>query len=245
MSGRSAPSRRARRALRIPAAMAIPCLCALAACSGGLRSNVPPEQTYVLRAAAPDSGESAAPVPAPAATLRVSRPLALPGLGSDRIRVLRDEHLLDAYAGSRWAAPLPEVVAALAVESLRASGGFASVEDDRAPFAANYELRITLRRFEAVYSDASAAAAPTVRVSFDCAVVRRLDGSILRSFAAEAEAPAASNRMGAVIDAFESAERRAFALTVEGTRSTVAADAVPPAAPVPQNAETPVPSMRR
>jgi ABC-type uncharacterized transport system auxiliary subunit len=231
------------------AAGALPCLLLIAACSGGLRSNAPLDQTYLLRAATPDSEASAAPAPAPApaaaATLRVSRPVAVPGLGSDRIMALRGEHRLDAYARSRWAAPLPEVVAALAVETLRASGRFTSVEDDRAPFSARYELRITVRHFESAYSDASASAAPTARVSFDCTVVRRLDGTILRSFIAGGEMAATSNRMAAVIDAFESAERRAFAAVVAGTRSALAADDAAIATGAPQNAESPVPSISR
>jgi cholesterol transport system auxiliary component len=220
-------------------------LMGLGGCSGGLHSNAPAEQAYVLRAVTDVAVPAETVHPSPASTLRVARPLAVPGLGSDRIVVVRADHRLDAYANSRWAGPLPEVVDALAVETLRSSGRFASVEDDRAPGAADYVLRMTLRRFEAEYAaiagdtKASVAAAPppVLRVTLDCLVVRRGDGTIVASFTADASKPAAANRLGEAIDGFETALRTALSQVVLQTASAVAIDV--------QKSETPSPSTKR
>jgi cholesterol transport system auxiliary component len=213
----------------------------LGAC-GGLRSRVPPDQTYVLRAIEPaPAAEALAPGsrPAETASLRVARPLALPGLESDRIMAVRPDHRLDAYAGSRWPGPLPEVVSALAVDTLRASPRFASVEDERTATDARYLLQLTLRHFEAQYS--SAAAPPSVRVTLDGVLVRRSDRAVLGSFTADATADAAANRVTAVVDAFETAARAALAQVLDSTAALAAAAT----AASNQNGATPVPSSSR
>lgn len=221
-------------------------LMSLSGCSGGLHSSAPAEQAYVLRAAPAAVAASAEPgSPLPGGTLRVAHTLAVPGLESDRIVVVRADHRLDAYANSRWAGPLPEVVDALAVETLRSSGRFASVEDDRTPVVSDYVLRMTLRHFEAEYgatagdTKASVAAAPppTLRVTLDCLVVRRGDGTVVASFTADASQPAGANRLSAAIDGFETALRAALSQVVVQTASAVATDA--------QKFETPSPSTKR
>jgi cholesterol transport system auxiliary component len=222
---------------RIPGLVAVLGLL-LAGCSGGLHSSAPPEQAYLLRAppAAPPGS-----VPAVAGgLLRVARPLAVPGLTSDRIMAVRAGQRLDAYARSRWAGPLPEVVAALTVETLRASGRFASVEEDRSPIAADYVLRMTLRHFEAEYLSAgategaiAAAPPPTLRVTLDCLIERHRDGRVIASFVADASTVATANRLGSVVEGFEKSARAALAQAVEQTADAIASDAQKFASPVP------------
>jgi cholesterol transport system auxiliary component len=213
-------------------------------CSGGLHSSAPPEQAYLLRAP-----PAVAPGSAPAVAgglLRVARPLAVPGLTSDRIMAVRGGHRLDAYARSRWAGPLPEVVGALTVETLRASGRFASVEEDRSPIAADYVLRVTLRHFEAEYFSAgadgstgaaegavAAAPPPTVRVTLDCLIERHGDGRVIASFVADASTVATANRLGSVVEGFEKSARAALAQAVDQSADAIAADAQKFASPVP------------
>ena len=186
----------------------------IGACSTGFHSSSPSTLSYVLRAA-PAGGAtttaatpSANPQPAPV-SLRVMRPAAGPGLDTDRIAVLQPEARLDYFTGSRWAAALPDVVEALAVEILQGSGAWSAVQGSRAAFTADYELEITIRRFEA---DASAGSgAPTVQVIFDCALVRRADRALLSSFAVQASEQASANRMGAVVASFDQAANSALA----------------------------------
>jgi hypothetical protein len=100
------------------------CSAALAGC-GGLRSNRPVEQVYVLHAApaaiAPNTGQAIAGV------LRVPRPDVQPGLDSSRIALARASNELDHFADSRWGESLPKVLGAFAVESLAHSGLFETV----------------------------------------------------------------------------------------------------------------------
>jgi len=176
----------------------------LAACSG-LRSKDTPDLTYVLHAGALAPGAAAV-----TGVLAVLRPAVQPGLDTDRIVLTRAGQELDHFAASRWGESLPEVIGALAVESLAGSGGFANVVDsDRAGVASDYELLLTVRHFEAVYD--SSGAAPVAHVVFDCALTAGTPRRIIGRCDASADEPASANRMSAIVAAMESAAQRALA----------------------------------
>jgi cholesterol transport system auxiliary component len=188
--------------------------CLLASCSG-FRSSEPATQAYVLRAPAP----AAQSAPAHSVTLRVLRPLPGPGLDTEHIMLLDPDRTFRYYAGSSWAAPLPEVVQALVVETLRGSGAFSAVSDSRSAFPADYMLQISVRRFEADYSAGSGA--PVVQVSLECMLARRSDRGLVATFAAESSATASENRMSAVVAAFEQAAGAALASVAERSAAAV------------------------
>jgi cholesterol transport system auxiliary component len=207
---------------------------ALAGCSG-LTSRDTEVVSYVLRppvaTVTPVAGGEGARVDAPspaaptaAASLKVVRVVAQPGYAGDRILLLGDDRSLGFFAGSRWVDMLPSVVGTLAVESLRATARLAAVHDENAPFTADYTLRLTIRRFDAEYPEAGRP--PRVTVGFECAVGRRSDRATVASFAVEARADAADDRMRDVVAAFEAATQLALADLVGRTLATVAADAV-------------------
>lgn len=152
-----------------------------------------PQASAVPQAATP---ESAAP------TLQVLRPLVAPGLDTAEIALTRDGQRLDYYAASRWAAPLPELVQSLAVEALRASGKFRSVQPDGSAFAADLVLQLEIRRFQAVYSGDGP---PTVQVQLLATIGRRNERAILATVDANGAVTAADNRMQPVVAAFQSA----------------------------------------
>ena len=190
----------------------------LTACSGVFESDLAAPQAYVLRLP---------PAPAPETTsgigrVVVQRPDASPGLASERIALLRSEQRFDFYAASRWAAPAPDVIASVMVDTLRATGVFSAVLDDSAPFAARYSLRCTLRRFEADYTRSSGA--PTVFVVLDCTLGRRRDRELLASFTAQGSAKAAEDRLNAVVSAFESATAAAMAELGRATSAAMASE---------------------
>jgi ABC-type uncharacterized transport system auxiliary subunit len=177
----------------------------LTACSGVFESDLAAPQAYVLRLAAP---------PAPGlgsgtGSVLVQRPEASPGLGSERIALLRSDQRFDFYAASRWAAPAPDVIESAMVDTLRATGAFSAVFDDSAPFAPRYSLRCTLRRFEADYTK-QVSGAPTVFVTLDCTLGRHRDRELLASFTASGSAVARDDRLNAVVGAFESATAAAM-----------------------------------
>ncbi len=213
----------------------------LGGCAGLLHSNAQPEQTYYLRAPAADA---AAPVAAPltnadavAVSLRVGHPSADPGLDSPHIMLVRADHRMDFYVGSRWAAPAPDLVEALAVQTLRGSQQWASVEDSRSPFPSSYLLQIAIRRFDADYT--AGGAAPTVHVVLDCIMGRREGREVVATFIASGSAAAGANRLAEVVAAFEQAA--GAALTALGQQAAAAARGDHPA----QNGAAPRPSSTR
>jgi len=225
----------ARPALMTTARAAPLAAAALAAlvtgCSGGLHSDSPATQVYVLRAAT----HPQATLTPSSASLHISRPMAGPGLESDHILLVQSDHRMSYYTASRWPAALPGVVEALAVEALRSSGAWSTVQDSGSAFASDYLLQIVIRRFEADYSTGSGA--PEVHVVLDCTVGRRIGREVLTSFLAEGSATAAANRLGDVVTAFEAASNQAL--------DTISVKTVQAAKTAAQKVETPVPSITR
>jgi len=190
----------------------------LAACSGVFESDLAAPQSYVLRVP---------PSPTPelvsgSGSLLVQRPEAGPGLASERIALLRSGQRFDFYAASRWAAPAPDVVESVLVDTLRGTGLFSAVFDDSAPFAPRYNLRCNLRRFEADYTKGGSA--PTVFVTLDCTLGRHRDRALLASFTASGSATASEDRLNAVVAAFESATAAAMGELARGTTAAIAGE---------------------
>jgi ABC-type uncharacterized transport system auxiliary subunit len=203
---------------RMLGGLAAVALLALAGC-GGLRSDAEPDRLYVLRVERPAaSGE--APV---AGLLLVPRPAVQPGLDTARIALTRPGNQLDFYAAARWSGALPQVLTAFAVQSL--DGAFTTVAAaDRGPGAADFELLMTARHFEAEYDDAGGA--PQVRVALECLLVSTSPRRVLSSFEVDVREPAERNRMSSIVAAFERAAQRALA---EVRSSAVAAARAAPA----------------
>ena len=180
------------------------CSAALVACMAGgcadFHSKQAAIQVYTLQ---PSFSAAAASTNAATATLQVARPLAAPGLDTDGIALQRDGQRLDYYAASRWAAPLPEIVQSQAIEALRASGKFRSVQPEGAAFAADLVLQLEIRRGQAEYVGADGP--PTVQVQLLATLGRRADRSVLATVSASGTAPASENRMQSVVAAFQAA----------------------------------------
>jgi len=192
-------------------------LLAAAGCSGGLHSDGPAMQIYVLRSAPPSAGATGATRDA-TPTLQLPRPSADPGLSTELITLVRTDRRMDYFSGSRWAAQLPDIVETLAIDTLRASGAWGAVHESPSPFVSEYVLQIDIRRFEADYTEGGVA--PKVHVVLDCTLARRVGRELVTNFVAEGVAQASENRMGPVVAAFESAANEALATLAD--RSAVA-----------------------
>lgn len=196
------------RALR--PAMILACVLALlAGCGGVFTSKAPVSRAYLLRLAPATAGEANTATPAFAGTLRIPRPTAGPGFETDRILLLREGRELDYYATGHWAAPIPDMIAARVIESLRRDRLFNGIYGEDTPMRSDYFLQIAVREFVADYG--AGEGAPVARVVLDCTLAKRLDRSVVASFTAEGSAPAAANRMGEVVAAYESALQQALA----------------------------------
>ena len=203
----------------------LPLLClGLAGCSGLFQSKAKPEQTYYLRA--PAARTAATSAPAIPASVRVIRPAASPGLDTSRIMLVEADHRMNFFSGSRWPATAPELIEALAVQTLRTSGAWVSVGSSGGPFPADYLLQIQLQRFEADYSEGTAGA-PVVHVVLECVVGRREGREVLATFTAAGSAAAAANRLGEVVMAFEQATGVALEALSRQTEQAVRADRPP------------------
>jgi cholesterol transport system auxiliary component len=211
--------------VKFPAGAAVLCVL-LSGCSGLFHSTREPDQTYYLRAAggAPAAAATAtAVVPGTRASLRVEQPVASPGLDSSHIMLVQADHRMNFYAHSRWPGTAQQVIGALAVETLRTSDAWDSVQDSTSPFPANYLLHITLRRFDADYSGGGAA--PEVQVLFDCTIGRREGREVIASFMARGTATAAADHMSDVVAAFEQATAAALTSMSQQAGAAVSAHA--------------------
>jgi len=200
--------------------LALSCvLLGLSGCGGFFESSVPAQQAYVLRL---PSRPSQTEVTKVAGSVRVQRPVAGPGLDSDRIVLLRSDRRFDVYAATRWAAAAPDMLASVLTDQLRGASLFSSVLDDTAPYAPRYNLRCGLNRFEADYTGGGKA--PTIEVVLDCTFGRYRDRTLLANFTAHGSAPASEDRVGAVIAAFESATGKAIAELERNVTDALAAE---------------------
>lgn len=192
-------------------ATVLACTLALAAgCSGTFTSKAPVSRAYVLHAASATPEAAATPMTtAFDGTLRVARANPGPGFETDRVLLLRDSRELDFYSTGHWAAPIPDMVTALAIESLRRAALFPGVYGEGTPMRSDYFLQIAVRDFVAEY--ANEGDAPVARVVLDCTLGRRLDRTVIATFTARGQAPATANRMGEVIAAYEAALQQALA----------------------------------
>jgi cholesterol transport system auxiliary component len=112
------------------------------------------------------------------------------------------------------------MVEALTVETLRATGDWSAVEDSRSSFNAEYYLQVTIRRFEADYTE-QPDAAPVAQVSLTCELGRRIDRELIASFVVEGAAHASQNRLSAVVAAFEQAAGAALTSAAQQAAAAV------------------------
>ncbi len=192
----------------------------LPGCGGLFESKLEAPQTYVLRL--PQTASVNAAGAKPLGSVLIQRPETSPGLNTDLIALLRSDRRFDYFSATRWAAPLPDVAESAIVDALRGTGAFSAVMDDTSPFAPQYNLRVTLRRFEADYT--AGEGAPTVHVILDCTLGRHRDRALMGSFTAQGSMRASEDRITAVVAAFEAATATALAELTRATTSALSSD---------------------
>lgn len=193
----------------------------LAGCTTILASDSAPEVVYHLRAI---DAPPLTPIPG---ALVVMRPLARPGLDTDRIVVMLPDRRLDTFRGSRWSAAVPDLVQSLLLDSLRARGGWRTVLPDRGEFRGRYMLQTEVRDFQAEYG--AAGGAPLVRVTLRGELGHAPQRQPVASAVGSGEVRAASDRMRDVVAAFEAAQMQAAVALADAIHAgALAADAASP-----------------
>jgi cholesterol transport system auxiliary component len=181
------------------------CLALLAGCSGLLRNGAAPDRIYVLHAAPPAG--TGAPL---AAVLSVPRLMVGPGLDSERIALVRAGNELDYYAASRYGDSLSKILSTLVLQTMTGGDGFATaVSTERAALPADFELMLTVRRFEAEYT--GALSPPRAQVAIDCLLVAGAPRRVLGNCDGAATEPAGADRMSEIVLALERATQKALA----------------------------------
>lgn len=150
------------------------------------------------------TGEAGAAASPDAPVVRVTRPVAPRALSGDRVALDTGEGRLAYMAGANWVSAAPVLVQELVIDAFdRRSSELVAVRSDDG-VASSWDLRLELRRFEAVY-DQGSAAAPRVDVTVRA---RLIDGtnrevSSVRTF--EVSRRADANRQPRIVDAFSRA----------------------------------------
>jgi cholesterol transport system auxiliary component len=193
----------------------------LAGCGGMFQSHETAPVTYTLSA-----GPAAAAPAAVAATLLIARPVARPGLDSQRIAVRLQDRRLDAYAGASWSAPPPRLVEALLIDAFRAAGGWRAVVAEHSAFGGRYLLQTEITDFSADYAPGGA---PLVRVELRGELGLAAERRLVASVAGRGEVRAGADRQREVAAAFQAAASQAVAeLVAAAVAAALAAEASAP-----------------
>lgn len=196
----------------------IAALLTCAGCGGSLfESDAPVSTTYILRAPALAQSGSGVAVEA---DLSVGLPQMAPGLETERIAVLKGRQL-DYYRGVRWGSQAADVIQTLLVRTLGGRQLFRSVAGEQSRVSSKYFLDVSVHDFQAEYGDG--AHEPSVHVSVVARLIRIADRRLVDTLAASALARAESNRMHAVVAAFESAAHQ-VALELADKLATAASE---------------------
>jgi ABC-type uncharacterized transport system auxiliary subunit len=188
-------------------------------CAGSLfKTQLAPPTLYLLSAESPTADLGAAQLSgaqagAPGSTARtnlaVLKPRVRTGLDTERIAALYPDRRLDYFADARWSGPLDQVIEDLAVQLLRSRSGLEDVSGDASAFASPYWLEIEVQDFQAEYP-ADAAAPPSVHVHFLARIGSSANGTLIARCEGQALVPASSNRMSAIVAAYNGAANQAL-----------------------------------
>lgn len=195
---------------------AAPALAGLAACNpADLIASRPPPKLFELT----PKSTFPADLPQARSTVRVEAVTATAGLNTTRIALRPNPTELDYYAGVLWIDVVPVMVQNLLVESLENSGRVDALGPAAAGVPAPYALLAHVREFQAEY--AQPGAPPNIRVRMQVRLVTLPRRESVDAAGAEADVPAASGAMDAVVAAFDDALGNVLRTIVVWTAQTL------------------------
>ena len=173
-----------------------------------------PSQLYRF---GPPVPATAPAVPTGAFAVRLA-PIGFPiPTAADKIMTVNGEEV--AYiAGGRWVTAAANLFEAAVVQTFEARGGAARLLARGELTPAPYALKLDVRHFEVRYEQ-GAASAPTVLVEVYAALDNATDPKQDRERVFIERAPAADNRMGPIVSAFDQAVGKACADVVDWTNA--------------------------
>lgn len=189
-------------------------LLTLAACGNLLPQPAPPPLLYRLNPAS-HFGDSGRVIPL---QLVVDPPNAEAALDTTRIALTRSPTTLDYFADAAWTDHLSTMIQGLLIASLDNAHRLAAVGPQSGELRADVALVTNLRHFEAVYAGKGA---PRWRVEIGAKLVRMPDRTLIAARVFNTEATAAHNAMPAIVDAADTAWRRAAAEIADWTAASL------------------------
>lgn len=173
---------------------------ALAAC--GL---VPKREPTSLFEPARPANVQAADWPSANWSLLVAKPAASALLDNDRIAVRPSTGEITVYKAAAWTDPAPDLVQSALLRRFEDSGRILTVSRPGAGVRGEFQLQTDLRAFESVYVNG----VPQAQVEIYAKLVHTVDGSVVAARSFRHVESAASEGVGAVVDAFGAALGRA------------------------------------
>jgi len=119
-------------------------------------------------------------------------------------------------AGGRWAAPALTLFTESMEQAFERDARVVSIQGRRGAGGVQLLLDVDVNSFEARYENGREAA-PTAVVSMDAKLIRIADRSVVAHRVIEVRQPASENRMGAIVQALDTANSQALGQLVEWT----------------------------
>lgn len=145
----------------------------------------------------------------------VERPEAMGDLDTSRIALSPSPLELRYFAKVRWIDRAPKMMQNLLVRSLENTNMFKSVGTETMGLPADYRLKLILGAMQADYPEPDGI--PKIRVSLSVKLMQKSPLGLVASRVITAEVPARKNRMPEIMQAFDEANRKVLAETVEWT----------------------------
>ena len=136
--------------------------------------------------------------------VEIDTPNAPRGLAGDHIAILHDGVSLAYIQDARWISPAPQLVQALMIDTINAEDRHLAPTRADDGVRADYELRLDLQEFEAVY-DRGPDTAPLVRVRLSARLVAEQGRRFAGARVVTVEVRAHANRTTAIVAAFDEA----------------------------------------
>jgi len=179
-------------------------LLACTSCGDILPHPPPPPALYRLT---PLPG-SASTGPALAIQLVADAPTAPAALDTARIALTTSTYSFDYFANAAWTDRAPAMLQTLIVETLENDARIRVVARSSLELRADAVLQSDMRDFEAEYRGEGP---PTVRVRFDCRLVRLPERNVIAVRQFEGSARAGANQTAAIVAGFDEALHAALA----------------------------------
>lgn len=135
--------------------------------------------------------------------LLIDVPLAPAGLDTSRIALSRSPVSLDYFADGEWTDRTPRLVQTALLESFENSRTVSAIDRETIGLGADLVLKPELRHFEAVYD--SPDGVPQIWVLLNARLVKMPERKIIAQQSFEARYPAAANKIGDIVVAFDEA----------------------------------------